>query len=404
MQGRCAAASATRPLFHVDLDCPFLRAVVLQALARRPGWAVQEAGPAAAAEESSCPAQACCSWAEYERIDWARVLGGNLHTTAYCVRKGLIRKSQFAYHTRKWAAKHPQGCLAGGVPETLLFEMWDSEYLDEALADAFEVRDMVDGVDWWILKPSMTNQARGILVFNRLEQLKAALLEDGAEDVREWVLQRYIHRPLLVQGRKFHLRMYALAVGALSVYVFTDVLTLFSMEAYSDDPTALASHLTNTCRQAPLDAEQEAACVGLLSALPARLAAQGTASVGEASARCERVFADCAALVGECFAAVSSELSFLALPNALELFGMDLLVDQDWRVWLLEANAEPDFVQTGEALRGVVDGVVEGAFQLAVDRWFPQAQPPTGYGAAAARFVKVFERQDPRAHGRMSFQ
>lgn len=88
------------------------------------------------------------------------------------------------------------------------------------------------------------------------------------------------------------------------------------------------------------------------------------------------------AVLGECLEAVSSELSFIALENAFELFGacrgrrvvccaglerscamrapplsprgragMDLMIDEDWNVWLLEANAEPDFAQTG-ALAG----------------------------------------------------
>ncbi len=36
--------------------------------------------------------------------------------------------------------------------------------------------------------------------------------------------------------------------------------------------------------------------------------------------------------------AVSSELSFFTLPNCFELFGFDLLVDEDWHLWLLEVN------------------------------------------------------------------
>eukprot|EP01034_Spumella_vulgaris_P032503 gene32503-40113_t len=34
-------------------------------------------------------------------------------------------------------------------------------------------------------------------------------------DIREWVLQRYLDDPLLVDGYKFHLRVYVLCVGAL---------------------------------------------------------------------------------------------------------------------------------------------------------------------------------------------
>ena len=91
----------------------------------------------------------------------------------------------------------------------------------------------------------------------------------------------------------------------------------------------------------------------------------------------------------------------MPLPNAFELFGMDLLVDSHWHVWLLEANAEPDFVQTGQALRSVIEGVVEGALSLSLDQTFPSGR---GSACAGGRYLKVFEREDPRAtHCGMTF-
>ena len=56
------------------------------------------------------------------------------------MRKGLIRKAHLAHNLKKWAAKHPHGRLAAAVPETLILELDDVEYIDEALADAYEVR------------------------------------------------------------------------------------------------------------------------------------------------------------------------------------------------------------------------------------------------------------------------
>ena len=47
---------------------------------------------------------------------------------------------------------------------------------------------MADGSARWIAKPSITNQATGICIFDRVSQLEAAL--HANEDLREWVLQR----------------------------------------------------------------------------------------------------------------------------------------------------------------------------------------------------------------------
>ena len=48
---------------------------------------------------------------------------------------------------------------------------------------------MADGSATWIAKPSITNQAIGICIFDRVSSLRAAL--EAAEDMREWVVQRY---------------------------------------------------------------------------------------------------------------------------------------------------------------------------------------------------------------------
>ena len=72
-------------------------------------------------------------------------------------------------------------------------------------------------------------------------------------DIREWVLQRYIDKPLLLSGHKFHLRVYILCVGALRVYTFDQILLLLAAHTYDLSNTDdIYSHLTNTARNAEL--------------------------------------------------------------------------------------------------------------------------------------------------------
>ena len=66
-------------------------------------------------------------------------MAGEQHASSYCIRKGLIRKAHLAHNLKKWAAKHPDGILAGAVPETHVMEVDDVDYIDEALADVYEV-------------------------------------------------------------------------------------------------------------------------------------------------------------------------------------------------------------------------------------------------------------------------
>ena len=300
-------------------------------------------------------------WGEYERIDWNRVGLGEVVANCYCIRKGLIRKAQLAYTMRKWSAKHPTSEIARCVPETHVFELYDIEYFDEVLiADVPELRNIQPGKDVWILKPNITNQALGVRVFNDLETLRGILSSEEAWNLREWIAQRYVSRPLLVGGKKFHVRVYALAVGAMEVYVYDDMLALFAAEKYDSSLGNLEnarSHLTNTCRVGMKEAAgiEESSIVKLLDELP-----------GAERAAIEEAKAKIKLLVGQCFEAVSSELSFMPMPNCFELFGFDFLIDEDWHCWLLEANAEPDFVQTGQRLQSVIGEMIQEVYHKAV--------------------------------------
>jgi hypothetical protein len=68
---------------------------------------------------------------------------------------------------------------------------------------------------------------------------------------------------------------------------------------------------------------------------------------------------------------------------------MKLVVDS-WRrvvlclpkVYLLEVNPGPDFKQTGGRLRGVIEGLIEGMMDIALE------------GLHADGFTKVYEEQD----------
>lgn len=96
----------------------------------------------------------------------------------------------------------------------------------------------------------------------------------------------------------------------------------------------------------------------------------------------ERVVQTIYELVGECFQALKNELTFMPLSNCFEFFGFDFLrkildsiihkkrfisVDSDWNCWLLEANAEPDFRQTGGRLKPMLSQMFEETFRLVID-------------------------------------
>lgn len=225
----------------------------------------------------------------------------------------------------------------------------------------------------WILKPSVTNKGAEVLVVRDFAPVRETLL--AWQDVREWVLQAYVARPLLFQGRKFHLRAYVLAVGDLTVYMWRRVLLLSSAVPYdAHDLANQLAHITNTVRQADGLGRgfREDACVHLLEDLVDDLREDRGYSAERARACVRAMLAGMEAVTGELFRALQGERTvFAPMPQGFELFGLDFLVslpegDEEPRVHLLEVNPGPDFKQSGCRLRGVVRGLLEAALDVAV--------------------------------------
>jgi len=65
-------------------------------------------------------------------------------------------------------------------------------------------------------------------------------------------------------------------------------------------------------------------------------------------------------------------------PQSFELYGVDWMIDQDLRLWLLEVNTSPGivFTQSG-GLEARMQSVYSDLFRLSLDKWFiPNQEGP----------------------------
>ncbi|KAK3682513.1 survival protein sure-like phosphatase/nucleotidase [Podospora appendiculata] len=359
---------------------------------------------------------------QYEELDFdfADAHPATCLINSYVIRKALVRKHFLSATVENWTAKHPDSVLRTHVQRSEAFELDYAEFLDDALVEAFDLRASLERnaaaaaeeggekkLEWWILKPSMSDRGQGIRLFSTMEELQAIfdgweadLLdseeeeEEGDEDdeggaemtaaaadesaprsmddainsshLRHFVAQPYIDPPLLLPAlgnRKFHVRVYVLTVGGMRVYVYKDMLALFAAKPYQAPGSSesslsagqddLAAHLTNTCLQGDEDEAAKADAVHRFWDLPLPAA--------------DAVFEQICAVTGEVFEAAARGMvvHFQPLEQAFEVFGLDFLVDAAGVAWLMEINAFPDFKQTGR-LTGVVAGFWEEVLRLAV--------------------------------------
>lgn len=326
-------------------------------------------------------------YAEYDDLEFDRLMSDHDYLAcSYIYRKALIRKHYLSNVINVYSVKNPDSILKFSFPDSFNIEVDYAEFLDDALDEAYELRDEIEaGTKTWILKPSMSDRAQGIRIFNSLAGLQEIFdsYEEENEDdendldngdgkngiitsqLRHFIVQEYISRPLLLpeyDNKKFHIRTYVLAAGALKVYVYRDMLALFAESTYmppgGDDVIDLAGQLTNTCIQ-----DEETKQVSVQAFWELR---------GLYGDRKESIFQKICNITQDLFkAAVSVDrINFQPLPNAFEFYGLDFLVDSDGHVFVLEVNCYPDFKQTGEDLQQIVQGLFECAVKVAVNPHF----------------------------------
>ncbi|KAF2236708.1 tubulin-tyrosine ligase [Viridothelium virens] len=355
----------------------------------------------------------CLQWRSYESLDFDVALSSpsTCLINSYIYRKAVTRKHYLSTTISNWIVKHPTSLLKHHYKPTVVFELDYAEFLDDALteADSWDLRMSMkanlarEGNDreYWILKPGMSDRGQGIRLFSTETDLMSifegweaeqpdsdedeideslSMQEDANEkdylvvsDLRHFIAQPYISNPLLLASlsnppHKFHLRTYVVAVGALKVYIYRPLLALFAASSYRPpyESDELQRHLTNTCLQTESGSGRaHDGSVRLFWDLPSSVPGLGLDWK-------DFVFDQICAVTAETFTAASREMvtHFQPLPCAFEIFGLDFLVDQSGQAWLLEVNAFPDFKQTGEDLKDVVQGLFEEVIDVAVKPFF----------------------------------
>jgi len=369
-------------------------------------------------------------WGEYEHIEWfsKRFHAEEILVSCYYNRKGLIRKAKLAKILEKWHAKYKEKRLPiapksyilrlpirNTIPTTADDESISEEFIlafEEAIHESgfpgfqqeenYNTRssnyDEQSGLreesEVWILKPSITNQAIGISLVTSMDQLRTVLYNsDPIQLAGDFVLQTYLP-PLLIDGRKFHLRVFMILVGHVTAYVDPQFLAIFSLRQYigalwSDT----RAHLTNIAHQDVQSIEDQHRCMRLLDeTMQDMIDSSLVHNMEEAKNRVSYIQQRVYDIISEMVDAVTSELTFSAKNNCFEIFGLDFMIDDDWGVWLLEANAEPDLSKAGDRLQHVIDRMLLNTLSVVLDNdvRFPYCSSGCD---EKNHLVKVFDRR-----------
>ncbi|KAG7323590.1 hypothetical protein KOW79_013292 [Hemibagrus wyckioides] len=239
----------------------------------------------------------------------------------------------------------------------------------------------VDKSNIWICKPTGLNQGRGIFLLHTPEDIAAfrARLQMLAGNntnkkipfsmSKAMIAQRYIENPLLLKGKKFDVRSYLL-IACTSPYMvfFRHGYVRLTCDLYDPKSNNLTAHLTNQYMQKknPLYSVMKEETVWSMERFNSYINEKFMVTKGLPRDWVLKVFTRrMQQIMTHCFLAVKSKLECKL--GYFDLFGCDFLIDEDFKVWLLEMNCNPALHTNCEVLKDVVPSTVKETLDLTLE-------------------------------------
>ncbi|XP_036831242.1 tubulin polyglutamylase TTLL4 isoform X3 [Oncorhynchus mykiss] len=216
----------------------------------------------------------------------------------------------------------------------------------------------------WIIKPPASARGIGIQVIHKWSQMPCK---------RPLLVQKYLHKPYLISGNKFDLRIYVYVTcyDPLRVYIFQDGLVRFASCKYSSSMKSLGNkfmHLTNYSvnkRNSDYQSnDSDKACQGHKWALKALWHYLGCKGVNT-TLIWEKIkdIVMKTIIASDPYVNTLVKLHLRSPYSCHELFGFDIMLDENLKPWVLEVNISPslhsstalDVAIKGQMIRDVLN-------------------------------------------------
>ncbi|OMJ86723.1 hypothetical protein SteCoe_11735 [Stentor coeruleus] len=222
----------------------------------------------------------------------------------------------------------------------------------------------------WIVKPCNSSQGKGIFI---LESLNTLDLDGGC------IVSKYIENPLLLNNLKCDLRLYILVTSfePLKIFIYEEGLARFACEDYTTaDSSNKFIFLTNYSVNKKSDkfiqnTDWQEDNIGHKWSFSAFLKEMGKLNY-DTDIVTKRIYDLIIKTVIAIEGLVVDSVRKLALKhnNCFDLFGFDILLDQDLKPWLLEVNLSPSMNTDAPIDLYIKSNLIADAFNLVGIRAF----------------------------------
>lgn len=230
----------------------------------------------------------------------------------------------------------------------------------------------------FIIKPPASSRGNGIKVINDLSQIPESATESSESCKKStMIVQQYISNPCLLQnGHKFDLRIYVLLTNLdpLRLYVYKEGLVRFASSKYSTEDDGIIDqymHLTNYfINKNNRDYKVNNDCNSLhgskwtLSSFWAHLEEHYK------HVNTKQLWAQILDIIIKTVISCEASMSRFSRNNckndytSYELFGFDIILDGNFKPWILEVNITPSLKCDSELDNDVKYRVIKDMFNL----------------------------------------
>ena len=195
---------------------------------------------------------------------------------------------------------------------------------------------------FWIIKPVALSQGRGIFLTKNINEIPNNC---------SMIASRYISNPFLINRKKFDLRIYAFvtSIKPLRIYRFNEGLTRFSANNNNSDKNDRCAHLTNYAinknnknyiqNNEPFEIDYSSS-KWTLSSLRQYLEEHDIDSNLLFDKIDDIIIKTLISCENNLVSAISKYCAFQE--NCFELYGFDILIDDNLNCWLMEVNLSPN--------------------------------------------------------------
>jgi len=225
----------------------------------------------------------------------------------------------------------------------------------------------------WLIKPANLNQGKGITLIRNLNDFKRCLHSKLQHSF--WVVQKYIEKPMLYNGRKFDIRIWVLVLDTGDLFLYKNGYIRTSSEKFTLDSKVNFVHLTNNCLQmhgSNYGKHEEGNTLSFntfktyLSKLHPKVDFDS-----HIVPRMKDLIIDTIMSVKSGIIAPSKKRGC-----TFELLGYDFMIDEDLRVWLIEVNTNPYLGMPNEYIKNLLPCMIKEMLYIALDSIYPTNNKP----------------------------